>query len=83
MGAQRLMIESKQRDKPIAMASLNDFKYDHADEINPRVAVEDPTVSLYCLDHAQRRAIFVQTAPGVDLSQAPFSTRRNTRQPST
>jgi hypothetical protein len=27
---------------------------------------------LYCLDHANRRALFVETVPGVNLSQAPF-----------
>ena len=34
--------------------------------------MEQPTVSLYCLDHANQRALFVDTPPEVDLLQAPF-----------
>lgn len=40
--------------------------------IDPQIVVIHPRISLYCLDHANQRALFVETAPGVDLSQAPF-----------
>ena len=34
--------------------------------------MEQPTISLYCLDHANQWALFVDTSPEVDLLQAPF-----------
>src|SRR4051794_18613884 len=72
MGAQQLRIESKRRTKAIAVNSLEDFQYEEGAEIDPRIVVEEATVSLYCLDHEHRRAIFVRTVPEVDLSAAPF-----------
>jgi hypothetical protein len=72
MGAQRFLIEGKKRDDPIAFVSLDDFHYREGDDIDPAVVVQQPTISLYCLDHDHRRAIFVETPSSVDLSQAPF-----------
>ncbi len=40
-------------------------------EIDARIVVESPNVSLYCLDDENRRALFVET-PQVDPVQAPF-----------
>jgi hypothetical protein len=36
------------------------------------MVISNPLISLYCLDHANQRVLFVENRPGVDLSQAPF-----------
>lgn len=72
MTAYELVITERTRSDPLAIANPADFKFSVGPEIDPQVIVTNPRVSLYCLDHANRRALFVETAPGVDLSQAPF-----------
>lgn len=54
------------------IASLADFTYVEGDEVDPEVVVENPDLSLYCLDDAGKRAILVKLSPGVDLTQVPF-----------
>jgi hypothetical protein len=72
MGARRLLIESKQRVARAPHAVLEDFGYREDEVLDARIIVEQPTVSLYCLDHPNRRAIFVETRADVDLTEAPF-----------
>lgn len=80
MGAQRLIIEGKKRVNPIVPVSLNDFAYHRGDAIDSTVVLQQPPISLYCLDHHNQQAIFVETPSDVDLSQAPFyTTRHNNR----
>lgn len=72
MSARILSIIGKQRPHPLGLASLDDFYYHEGDAIDPRVVLTRPTLSLYCLDPPNHRAIFVETAPEVDLSAAAF-----------
>ncbi len=72
MDARILTIEGKLRPSPTALASLNDFAHREGEPISPCIVLEQPNISLYCLDHENRRGIFVETAPHVDLSAAPF-----------
>ncbi len=72
MMAQRLNIDGKSRPFPGAVATLDHFRYRDGEAIDARVVVEQPTISLYCLDHPNRRAIFVETPPDVNLTHAPF-----------
>jgi hypothetical protein len=72
MSARVLTIEDKLRQDPITIVSLDDFQYRDSDAIEPHVVLEQPTISLYCLDHTNHQAIFVETPPDVDLSTAPF-----------
>jgi Sulfotransferase family len=67
-----LTIVGKQRPHPLALVSLDDFQHQEGEAIDPRAVLTRPTVSLYCVDPPTRRAIFVEAAPGVDLSAAPF-----------
>jgi Sulfotransferase family len=67
-----LTIVGKQRPHPLALVSLDDFQYREGEAIDPHVVLTRPTISLYCVDPPTRRAIFVETAPDVDLSAAPF-----------
>jgi hypothetical protein len=40
--------------------------------LDPLRLVDDPTLSLYCLEAVERTGIFVRTPSHVDLSRAPF-----------
>lgn len=66
MGAQRLLIKGKRRDNPASLfLSLKDFQYADAEDVDPRIVVTLPTMSLFCVDHDTRRAIFVETPSDV------------------
>ena len=72
MQADELTIDAKVKSSPFDIVSADDFHVQTRRSIDPRVVLEQPTISLYCLDHANQRALFVDTAPEVDLVQAPF-----------
>ncbi len=72
MTANLLVINARKRQNPLAPADPSDFEFEDGKAIDPQIVVTNPLVSLYCLDPANQRALFVETAPGVDLSQAPF-----------
>jgi Sulfotransferase domain len=72
MDAYQLSIEAKIKIMPFGIVSLDDFQYRAGNALDPRVVIEQPNISLYCLDHQNQRAIFVETPPTVDLLQAPF-----------
>jgi len=70
--AYELTIDAKVKSNPFGTVSADDFQLQPGRPIDPRIVLEQPTVSLYCLDHANQRALFVDTPPAVDLLQAPF-----------
>lgn len=72
MKANLLEITARKRQNPLATADPSDFEFNEGQAIDPLVVVANPLISLYCLDHKNQRALFVETQPGVDLSQAPF-----------
>jgi hypothetical protein len=72
MQAHVLQITARKRQDPIAFAEPADFEFSQGAAIDPQIIITNPLISLYCLDHANRRALFVETSPGVDLTQAPF-----------
>lgn len=72
MNANLLEIKARKRQNPLATADPSDFELNEGQAIDPRVIVTNPLISLYCLDHKNQCALFVETQPGVDLSQAPF-----------
>jgi len=72
MNANILDITARKRQNPAGVADPSDFEFGEGQAIDPKVVVTNPLISLYCLDHTNQRALFVETAPGVDLSQAPF-----------
>jgi hypothetical protein len=72
MHANLLEITARKRRDPFAVADPADFEFSEGSSIDPQTVLTNPLISLYCLDHANRRALFVETAAGVDLSQAPF-----------
>jgi hypothetical protein len=76
MGARLLHIERRTRGDPTRMASCNDFALREADDGDgddlSAVVAERSSVTPYCLDHKNRRMIFVETPAQTDLSAAPF-----------
>lgn len=72
MQAYELIIDAKAKASPFTIVSVDDFQTHPGQPLDPHSILERPDVSLYCIDHGNRQAIFVQTAPEVDLLQAPF-----------
>ena len=72
MTANLLVINERKRPDPFLPADPNDFGFEIGESIDPQIIVTNPRITLYCLDHANQQALFVENAPGVDLSQAPF-----------
>jgi hypothetical protein len=72
MHSYELVIDSKVKANPFDIVSPDDFQVHTGRPIRPHIILEQPTVSLYCLDPANKRALFVDTPPGVDLLKAPF-----------
>jgi hypothetical protein len=70
--AQILEIQQKIKAHPNRPASLEDFAYTRGAHIEAEIILRSPCISLYCVDDAQRQAIFVQTPESVDLTPAPF-----------
>lgn len=71
MSAQYLTIEARHRQDIGLLASLADFTLADGEMAGAEL-VRQPHVSLYCLDDAGRRAIFVELPPAFDLARAPF-----------
>src|SRR5215207_5193262 len=67
-----LMIEAKHRQMRGFHASLADFSVTSAETVNADIVRTHPNISLYCLDDAAKKAIFVELPPEVDLATAPF-----------
>src|SRR5690349_17748576 len=67
-----LTIEAKHRQTPGYLASLADFSLSTGAEVTADIVLKQPNLSLYCLDDAQKEAIFVELPPDIDLAMAPF-----------
>ncbi len=72
MTARYLTIDAKHRQFGGVPASIKDFSFSDGETVNADIMLTDPTLSLYCMDDANQRAIFVQLPAGTDLTSAPF-----------
>jgi hypothetical protein len=72
MSVQYLRVEAKHRQMTGYLASLADFSVTSGEAVGANIVLTNPNLSLYCLDDATRRAIFVELPPEVDLSKVPF-----------
>ena len=72
MIAHYLNIEAKHRQIAPSLASLADFSVSQGNPVDASIVLSQPNISLYCLDDATRRAIFVVLPSDVDLATAPF-----------
>jgi hypothetical protein len=71
-GARLLNIVEKVSPLEYFPAVPQNFVLEPGGPVSPQVVLDDPDVSLYCLDEETREALFVHTPPGVDLTAAPF-----------
>ena len=72
MSATVLTIVEKIKPQPFANTGLENFVTTPCEHLPAQIVLDDPRLSLYCLDDANQQAFFVETPPAVDLSQAPF-----------
>ena len=72
MNASKLHIHARHREHMGVVVSLADFHWTEGEAIDTGSLVHDPRFSLYCLDHAGRRAVFAALPADVDPLGAPF-----------
>ncbi len=72
MEARILHIEEKVRSHWGSGVKPADFKMRDEGVFDPRILLQEPNYSLYCLDFEKRQALFVEIPPECDLSRAPF-----------
>lgn len=72
MNTQILHIQSKNRTPASLIANLQDFNYELGEVIDPKTILENPHISLYCLELENQQAIFVETPSDIDIYEAPF-----------
>jgi hypothetical protein len=72
MEARALILEEKLRTAPVGLVRPADFRVMDGGATNPRIVLQQPNLTLYCLDFENRQALFVETLPDCDLSRAPF-----------
>src|SRR5262245_46855332 len=72
MTVHSLTIEAKHPKTPGDLASLAHFSLSAGAEVDADIVLNQPNMSLYCLDDAQKCAIFVELPPDLDLATAPF-----------
>lgn len=72
MTGQYLTIEKKERQSAGFLSSLADFTVTPGAAVEAEIVRASPNISLYCLDEASKRAIFVELPPDADLASAPF-----------
>lgn len=72
MQAYELIIDAKVKASPFGIVSADDFETHDESHLDPNIILEQTNFSLYCLDHTNRQALFVETSPDVDLLQSPF-----------
>ncbi|WP_416670003.1 sulfotransferase domain-containing protein [Egbenema bharatensis] len=65
-------IQQKVRSNDYALVSPNDFQYSEIGIVDATVILNNPAISLYSVDPTQRKAIFVETDPEIDISLPPF-----------
>jgi len=72
MTGQYLTIEGKERRMEGLLGSLADFTVTAGGAVDPDIVRTSPNISLYCLDDASQRAIFVELPVDIDLAKVPF-----------
>ncbi|MGK7882631.1 MAG: sulfotransferase [Crocosphaera sp.] len=72
MTSKILNIQKKNRTPANTLAKLEDFDYLEGEEIDAKIIIENPHISLYCLDLQNQQAIFVETPREVDIYDPPF-----------
>ena len=72
MKATLLTIISRSDKHSSDISQLSDFIVTPGETVDAQTILENPNISLYCLDHDTQQAVFAELPSGIDLSQAPF-----------
>jgi hypothetical protein len=72
MQAKVFQIAEKVKKWDLDLARVTDFRTEQQTAEDAGKIVAAPNISLYCLDDQNREAVFVETPPGLDISQRPF-----------
>jgi hypothetical protein len=65
-------IVSKRRPIPSGIVDIKEFELRESGQISAEDVLSDGHITLYALDFENSQAVFVETPPDIDLSQAPF-----------
>jgi hypothetical protein len=72
MDATSFEIIAKRRSFPFGIADIKDFELQESGQISAEEILSNAHITLYALDFENGQAVFVETSPETDLSQAPF-----------
>ena len=72
MNATTFEIVTKRRPDLLGLVDIKDFELRESGQIRAEEILSKTHITLYALDFEHREAVFVETSPEVDLSQAPF-----------
>jgi hypothetical protein len=72
MIANSFVITEKRRATPIGLADIKDFGLGEDGQVAAETILENQHITLYTLDLDHGQAVFIETPPDADLSQAPF-----------
>jgi hypothetical protein len=72
VSARLLAIDARRKPFSVAPAAPGDFDTHETAKLAAERILDDPTLSLYCVDPERHELLFVRTPPEVDLLQAPF-----------
>ena len=65
-------IIAKRRANPFGLANINDFELHESGHMSAGEILLNVHITLYALDFEGGQAVFVETSPEAELSQAPF-----------
>ena len=65
-------LSDESRQTSFGVAHIGLFELQNPVEVPATEIVENPNISLYCLDVKERQAVFVETPAEIDLSTVPF-----------
>ena len=72
MSLQTFEIEERSKQFEVQIPQLGDFKIRQAGSISSQELLENPNISIYCLDPKNQQTVFVEVPAEIDLSQVPF-----------
>jgi hypothetical protein len=72
MEALELSIIGKNRTASARPARLTDFTFQPVQQVVIDALMNNPNISLYCLEHDEQKAVFVETVETADIYSQPF-----------
>lgn len=72
MKAQVFGVTSRKKSNPFGIAAVEDFELSEKGFVDAQTILDNPHVSLYCLEPQNQQAVFVETPAVADVLAAPF-----------